>query len=292
MSNTTKGIIALLISSLGFSLMAFFVKYSGDLPTVQKTFFRNFISMGIALAFVIYYKEKLFGHKENQGLLLLRSSLGLAGVLLNFYVIDRMVLSDAEILNKMSPFFTILLCAIFLKEYIRRYQMISIIIALAGAVFIIKPSMSSDTIYALLGLLGALMAAGAYTVLRVLGSRERFYTVVFYFSAFSTVALLPFFIYQYEPMTFDQWIMLILAGIFAAFGQFGLTIAYSFAPAREISIFFYSTIIFTALLSIFILGEVPDALSVIGYFIIFGASYYMYMKNRRPKEACDGGRIH
>src|SRR5690625_953776 len=157
MSNTTKGIIALLISSLGFSLMAFFVKYSGDLPNVQKTFFRNFISMGIALAFVIYYKEKLFGHKENQGLLLLRSSLGLAGVLLNFYVIDRMVLSDAEILNKLSPFFTILLCAIFLKEYIRRYQMISIIVALAGAVFIIKPSMSSDTVYALLGILGAVL---------------------------------------------------------------------------------------------------------------------------------------
>lgn len=284
MSNTTKGIIALLISSLGFSLMSFFVKYSGDLPTVQKTFFRNFISMAISLALVIYYKEKLFGRKENQGLLLLRSSLGLLGVLLNFFVIDRMVLSDADILNKLSPFFTILLCAIFLKEYIRRYQMISIIVALVGAVFIIKPSMSSDTVYALLGILGAILAAGAYTVLRVLGSREKFYTVVFYFSAFSTVALLPFFIFQYESMTFEQWIMLILAGIFAAFGQFGLTIAYSFAPAREISIFFYSTIIFTAMLSIFILNEVPDILSVIGYFIIFGASYYMYMKNRAPKD--------
>lgn len=284
MSNTTKGIIALLISSLGFSLMSFFVKYSGDLPTVQKTFFRNFISMAISLALVIYYKEKLFGRKENQGLLLLRSSLGLLGVLLNFFVIDRMVLSDAEILNKLSPFFTILLCAIFLKEYIRRFQMISIIVALVGAVFIIKPSMSSDTVYALLGILGAILAAGAYTVLRVLGSREKFYTVVFYFSGFSTVALLPFFIFQYEPMTFEQWIMLILAGIFAAFGQFGLTIAYSFAPAREISIFFYSTILFTALLSIFILNEVPDMMSVIGYFIIFGASYYMFMKNRAPKE--------
>lgn len=162
--------------------------------------------------------------------------------------------------------------------------MISIIVALVGAVFIIKPSMSSDTVYALLGILGAILAAGAYTVLRVLGSREKFYTVVFYFSGFSTVALLPFFIFQYEPMTFEQWIMLILAGIFAAFGQFGLTIAYSFAPAREISIFFYSTILFTALLSIFILNEVPDMMSVIGYFIIFGASYYMFMKNRAPKE--------
>src|SRR5699024_10206825 len=284
MSNTTKGVVALLISSLGFALMSFFVKFSGDLPTVQKTFFRNFISMLVALSLVIYYKEKLFGKKENQGLLLLRSTFGLLGVLLNFYVIDRLVLSDAEILNKLSPFFTILLCAIFLKEHIQRYQFISIIIAFIGAIFIIKPSMSSDTLFALVGILGALFAAGAYTVLRVLGRRERFVTVVFYFSAFSTVALLPVFIYQYEPMSIQQLIALILAGFFASVGQFGITIAYSFAPAREISIFFYSSILFTALLSIFLLNEIPDMLSVMGYFIIFGASYYMFMKNRKPKS--------
>ena len=197
MNNVVKGIIALIISSLGFSLMSFFVKYAGDLPTVQKTFFRNFISMLIELALVLYHKESLFGKRENQGWLLLRSGLGLAGVLLNFFTIDRMVLSDADILNKLSPFFTIILCAIFLKEYIRKFQLISIIVALAGAVFIIKPSFSSDTYFALLGVLGAIFAAGAYTVLRVLGSREKFYTVVFYFSFFSTVALLPFFIYQF-----------------------------------------------------------------------------------------------
>src|SRR5699024_6508634 len=132
--------IALLISSLGFSLMSFFVKYSGDLPTVQKTFFRNFISMAIALRLVIYHREKLFGHKENQGMLLLRSSLWLLGVLLNFFVIVRMVLSDEEILYKLSTFITFLLCAIFLKEYIRRYHMISFIVDLVGAVFIINPS--------------------------------------------------------------------------------------------------------------------------------------------------------
>ncbi|WP_017547402.1 DMT family transporter [Salinicoccus carnicancri] len=284
MSNTTKGVMALLISSLGFALMSFFVKYSGDLPTVQKTFFRNFVSMLISLVLVIYYREKLFGKKANQGLLLLRSTFGLMGVLINFYVIDRLVLSDAEILNKLSPFFTIILCAIFLKEYIRKYQFISIVIAFVGAIFIIKPSMSSDTLFALIGILGALFAAAAYTVLRVLGDREKFFTVVFYFSAFSTIALLPFFIYQYEPMTVQQFFILILAGIFASVGQFGITIAYSFAPAREISIFFYSSILFTALLSIFILEEVPDFLSIMGYFIIFGASYYMFMKNRKPKS--------
>lgn len=283
MSNVVKGIIALIISSLGFSLMSLFVKYAGDLPTVQKAFFRNFISMIIALALVLYYRESLFGKRENQGWLLLRSGLGLAGVLLNFFTIDRMVLSDADILNKLSPFFTIILCAIFLKEYIRRFQLISIIIALVGAVFIIKPSFSSDTYIALLGVLGAIFAAGAYTVLRVLGSREKFYTVVFYFSFFSTVVLLPFFIFQFEAMTASQFWLLILSGIFAAIGQFGLTIAYSYAPAKEISIFFYSTIIFTAIFSIVVFNEVPDLLSIFGYIVIFAASYYMYMKNRPPK---------
>ena len=138
MNSTIKGITALIISSLGFSLMAVFVKYSGDLPTVQKVFFRNIVSMLMALGFVIYYKEKFFGHKENQLLLITRSTFGVIGVVLNFFVIDRMVLSDADILNKLSPFFTIILCAIFLKEYVRRYQVISIIIAFAGAIFIRK----------------------------------------------------------------------------------------------------------------------------------------------------------
>lgn len=284
MNNTTKGIIALIISSLGFSIMALCVKYSGDLPTVQKTFFRNFIAMLIALVLVIRHKEKLFGKKENQGLLMLRSVLGLIGVLLNFFTIDRMVLSDADILNKLSPFFTILLCAYFLKEHVHKFQLWSIIIAFIGAIFIIKPSLSSDTLYALIGVLGALCAAGAYTVLRVLGSREKYYTVVFYFSGFSSLVLLPFFIWYYEPMTMNQFLILICSGIAAAAGQFGLTIAYSYAPAKEISIFFYSTILFTALFSVIVFNEIPDILSLTGYVIIFGASYYMFMKNRPPKR--------
>lgn len=284
MNNVVKGIIALIISSLGFSLMSLFVKYAGDLPTVQKVFFRNFISMLIALGLVLYAREKLFGKSENQGWLFLRSLLGLFGVLLNFFTIDRMVLSDADILNKLSPFFTIIFCAIFLKEYIRRFQLIAIIVALVGAVFIIKPSFSSDSYIALLGVVGAMFAAGAYTVLRVLGSREKFYTVVFYFSFFSTVALIPFLIFQWEGMTQSQFWYLVLSGIFAAVGQFGLTIAYSFAPAKEISIFFYSTILFSAIFSIVVFKQVPDLMSVLGYVIIFAASYYMYMKNRPPKS--------
>ncbi|QWC23878.1 DMT family transporter [Bacillus haikouensis] len=281
MSNRNKGIILLLLSAFGFSMMAALVKLSGDVPTIQKTFFRNFVSAIIAFGFVKYHGERLFGKKENQKLLLLRSSLGAAGIVLFFYAIDHLVLSDADMLNKLSPFLTIIFASIFLKEKARMFQITAIIIAFIGTLFIIKPALSYETIPYIAGLLSAVFAAGAYTVLRVLGTKEKFYTVVFYFSFFTTMILLPFVIAFYEPMSMKQWVYLLGAGFFATIGQFGITIAYKFAPAKEISIFFYSTVVYSALISIFLFGQIPDTWSIIGYIIIFAASLYMFLKNNR-----------
>lgn len=285
MNNQQKGILWLVIASLGFSLMGMFVKISGDLPVMQKSLFRNIVGMVIPLYFVIKYNEPLFGQLKNQTLLVARSTFGLVGVLLNYYTIDRMVLSDADMLNKLSPFFTIILCAIFLKERVEKYQVIAIMIAFFGTIFIIKPSFSSDISVALIGILGALFAAFAYTTLRVLGPREKFYTTVFYFSFFSTVVLLPFVIFNYEPMTTTQLIYLLLSGVFATVGQFGITIAYQFAPAKDISIFFYATVLFSAIISLIIFQEYPDIFSYIGYIVIFSASYYMFQKAKTKGES-------
>ena len=278
MHNKIKGILWLIAASIGFSLMGAFVKLSGDLPVIQKSLFRNIIGMILPLYFVYKYRAPLFGHKENQGTLILRSLFGLIGVLLNYYAIDRMVLSDADMLNKLSPFFTIIFCAFFLKEYIRRYQMISMVIAFIGALFIIKPNFSSDMFIAIIGVLGAMFAGLAYTTLRVLGSKEKFYTTVFYFSFVSTIVLIPLTLLTYEPMTNVQIIYLILSGVFATLGQFGLTIAYSYAPAKDISIFFYTTVLFSAIIGFILFNETPDLLSYFGYIIIFFASYYMFVK--------------
>ncbi|WP_335871516.1 DMT family transporter [Bacillus sp. 2205SS5-2] len=284
MSNRNKGIILLLFSAFGFSMMAALVKLSGDVPTMQKTLFRNVISAIIAFGFVLYHKERLFGKKENQKYLLLRSALGTVGMVLYFYAIDQLVLSDADMLNKLSPFLTIIFSAVFLKERVRFFQILSIIIAFLGTLFIIKPSFSYETVPYLAGVLSAVFAAGAYTVLRVLGEKEKFYTVVFYFSFFTTVVLLPFVIFYYEPMSVQQWMYLLGAGVFATIGQFGITIAYKFAPAKEISIFFYSTVVYSAMISIFLFGQIPDVFSIIGYLIIFGASFYMFIRNHSGGE--------
>ncbi|MGG0643211.1 DMT family transporter [Sporosarcina gallistercoris] len=284
MTNRNKGILLLLASALGFSLMTAFVKLSGDVPTMQKTIFRNGVSMIIAFFFVLHFKERMFGKRENQRLLLLRSALGAIGIVLFFYAIDHLVLADADMLNKMSPFFTILFAAIFLKEHVKPFQLYSILLAFLGTLFIIKPSFSLDVVPYAAGILSAVFAGGAYTVLRALGGREQYYTVVFYFSTFTTVVLLPWVLITYEAMTLKQTVYLLAAGVFATVGQFGITLAYNYAPAKEISVFNYFTVVFSAILGFVLLGQIPDIYSFIGYIIIFGASFYMFLRNRDGEE--------
>lgn len=281
MTNRTKGILFLIFSAFGFAVMSAFVKLAGDLPSFQKTFFRNTVSCIIALIFIIKNKESFFGKRESQKLLILRSTLGTIGIILNYYSIDRLVLSDANMLNKLSPFFVIIFSALFLKEKINLKQIIAIIIAFIGTLFIIKPTFNLDIIPSISGVLGAIFAAGAYTTLRELGKKENHYTVVFYFSLFSLIVIFPFMIAVYKPMSFIQLFYLLMAGAFASIGQFGVTLAYKYAPAKEISIFDYSNIVFSAIISLFIFGVLPDKFSFIGYLIIFLASFYMFIYNKK-----------
>lgn len=268
------------MSAFGFAMMSAFVKLSGDLPSFQKTFFRNMISVIITTILIIKHKEKFFGKKENQKTLLLRSTFGTLGIILNYYAIDRLILSDANMLNKLSPFFVIIFSALFLKEKIGKKQIIALVIAFLGALFIIKPSFSFEIIPAVIGTLGGIFAAAAYTCVRALGGKEKPDTIVFYFSFFSSIITFPIMLIVYEPMAIMQLVYLILAGVFASLGQFGITLAYKYAPAKEISIFDYTNIIFSALISLALFGVLPDWISILGYLIIFGASLYMFIFNK------------
>lgn len=201
-------------------------------------------------------------------------------MLLSFYSISNMVAADANALNKLSSFFLIGFSFIFLKEKITGKQLISIIVAFVGSLLIIKPTFTVEFIPYLTSILAAMFAGGAYTVLRVLGDKENHYTIVFFFSTFSVILLIPFVIFQYEIMSGVQIFYLILAGLGATAGQFGTTLAYKFAPAREISIFNFSSLIFVTLFAMPLLGEFPDIVSIIGYIIIFIASLFMFLNNK------------
>ncbi len=283
MNSKNKAIICILISAFSFSIMNLCVKLSGDLPSIEKSFFRNIVAA--IIAFILLYRSKtgFSFQRENLPYLILRAAMGTVGIFCNFYALSNMVLSDASMLNKLSPFFTLIFSYLFLKEKLSPFQCISIVIAFIGSLFIIKPSFDlTATIPALCGLIGGICAGGAYTCVRYLGIRgEKGPFIVFFFSAFSCLAALPYMIFFFEPMTLRQFLILIGAGIGAAGGQFGITAAYKYAPAREISIYDYTLVIFAAIWSFIFFGELPDWLSILGYVLIFAMSGCMFIYNNR-----------
>lgn len=284
MTNKQKGILFILISAFSFALMNLFVQLAGDINPIQKSFFRNLISFLFAASVLLKDRDFSF-RKENLKYLVLRSTLGTIGILCNYYALSHLLLSDASMLNKLSPFVVLICSYFFLKEKINGVQIASIILAFIGSLFIIRPGFSmSATIPALVGLLGAIAAGSAYTTVRFLGLRgERGPFIVFFFSAFSCVAVLPYIVLNYEPMTGKQLIMLLLAGLAASGGQFGVTYAYKYAPARDISIYDYTQVIFAAILGFIAFGQLPDGMSLIGYGIICGVSVLMYLYNMENK---------
>ena len=283
-SNILKGIFCIIIAGFGFALMSLFVKLSGDLPSMQKGFFRNIIAVFISSIPLIKHWKVINIPKNKTGWLVLisRSVFGTIGLVLNFYAISHISLADSSIIQKLSPFIIIILSYIFFKEEMTRFQFFSIIIAFIGIILIIKPS-GNDIISmgALAALLGALCAGIAYTCVRYWGTHNisgEF--IIFFFSSLSSLMLLPYLIFDYRSMSLYQLSMLLLAGISATIGQYGVTFAYKFAAAKNISVFDYSQVLFSGIFGYMFFGEFPDFQSLIGYIIVISVGIVLVLRSK------------
>lgn len=272
-SQKSQGILYIIAAAFFFACMSFFVRKAGDLPTMQKGFFRNAVAVIVSVTMLARSDEGFKIKRQSIPYLLMRSICGTIGLICNFYAIDHMNISDANMLNKLAPFFAIVMSIFILGEKANKFEWSMVVVAFVGALFVVKPSFNLECMPALLAALGGFSAGTAYTFVRKLGLMgERGSVIVMFFSVFSCIVTMPFMIFDYHPMTKMQFLYLILAGASAAGGQLTVTKAYTKAPAKDISIYDYSQVIFAAILGFIFLGQVPDIYSVIGYIIIIGAA--------------------
>lgn len=284
-ANRTKGILFILSAAFFFSLMTVFVRLSGDVPTMQKAFFRNIVAAFLAAFILMRSGEKFYIPRTSLMDMFLRCSIGTMGILCNFWAVDHMRIADANILNKLSPFFAILMSIFILKEKPNRVEWLSVLLAFTGAAFVAKPGAGIASFPALVAILGGFTAGTAYTYVRKLGlGGVKGPVIVFSFSVFSTLILLPNIFLNYHPMSVKQFVFLVLAGCYAAIAQLSVTAAYQNAPARDISVFDYSQVVYAAIFGLLLWGEVPDAWSFLGYAIIIGTAFgkWYWMTKRSP----------
>lgn len=282
-SDRTKGILCILSAALFFAGMSAFVRLAGELPVFEKAFFRNFVAAIIAAVTLWRSRTPLRIERDNLKFVILRAAFGTVGLVANFYAIDRLNLADANMLNKLSPFFAIIFSRFLLKERVRPVQAFAVCGAFIGALCIIKPTGENLQLFpALIGLLGGICAGAAYTFLRraTLGGTSGS-VIVLFFSCFSCIATLPMILADFVMPTPRQLLLLMGCGMCGAGGQFSITTAYSYAPAREISVYDYSQVIFSALIGYALFDQLPDGWSFLGYGLIITMAIVNFVYNNR-----------
>lgn len=257
------------LSALSFSVMALLVKL-GDQTTIsaqELIVFRSLFIIGITLPIMRRKKVPVFGNRP--GLLLLRGVLGYVAMSCYFWTLGALPVADAMVIQYASPVFTIVMAAIFLKERSSALVWVAVGLCMAGVFAIAKPEGTGDPWTAVVGLIGAVLAGGAYATVRQLRKSDSAYTIVFYFPLVS----LPFSFFLALPgwQWPDSWQGWgIIGGVCLAsyLGQIFLTKALEREAAGRAIIVNYISVAFGVLFSLVFFETIPDFRSWIGIAMI------------------------
>lgn len=290
LDNKIKGLIYILIFGLFLAITNTLLKSAGHIPVAEKTVYRNGICaiagfIAVAKAYGFKDKSRYFGNKQNILGLSIRTICGILGITANLYALQYLILSTASVLQDLSVFFVVIFSFIFLREKIRLWQIILICVGFLGALVVINPTSVKFAIApALAAIFGAAMNGGDAVSMRFLGKKASPSTVVFFYNFVSAIILTPFMLMDYKVLSLHTTIFLILAGVFYTVVDFTIVLAYKYAPGREIAIFSYVDVVFSAALGFIVFGTFPKVTAIIGYVIIIAAAILLVLYNFKVKE--------
>jgi drug/metabolite transporter (DMT)-like permease len=272
------------LGALFLSIVPLFVKLippERGIPTTEKLFMRGLVATLVLTAVLL--SKRISFRPGNPALLTARCVFGTVAMLTFFLAVERMPLSEAVTINKLSPFFVLLLSGLFLGEKLGKVQMLAVVVAFAGVAVITRPGSIAITLPSVLAILSALFSGSAYTTLRALRKTDRPLVIVFWFSASATVFFLPFVIFSGVMPDLRSLIFLFCIGISGAAGQLFMTSAYRYAPGGEVAIYGYLSVVFSMIMQTVFFDSIPDTAVLIGAGLILLGGWINYRAGHSSK---------
>ena len=300
-----QGVMLMALSALSFSLMFLGVKLYSEAPTFTLVFYRSVVQTILSL--MVLRRDRRtnpLGPSDFRKALILRGTCGSLAVAAFFFAIQGLPLPDAITLQFTTPVFAALMAVPLLGESWSRSDQIGASVCLAGVMLIARPSwifgthsivegasnvaLVSTTLPTVIGLIGAVLAALAYVLVRRIGKRVDANVMVFYYAVISGLTA-PFgskllggnssWDVLGNP-TPTELVVFACLGVFGFLGQLmtnqGLTKCKSTATATLVS---NSQIIFAFLFEILILHESISLWSLAGTALIVGYMVFTGVSN-------------
>ncbi len=210
-----------------------------------------------------------------------RTLFGWGGVTCMFAAVAFIPLSDATAISFLNPVFGMLLAIPLLGERVGRWRWFAALMALCGALVLLRPGPETFQVAALLALAAAALMGMELIFIKKLADREPSFQILLVNDALglviATLAVLPVWV----PPSAAQWAALAALGVLMATAQACFVNAMARADASFVTPFAYVTLIFATLYDLLIFDVIPDAVSMLGAAIILtGATLLAWRENR------------
>lgn len=280
-------------SVLLFTLMSVFVKELSDrIPLAEIVFFRNAVGL-LPVMVAVYWTgglgnlrtERLAGHFG-------RAVVGLSAMSLLFLSFAMLPLADATAINYTAPLFLTALSAPLLREKVGIYRWSAVLAGFAGMLVMLRPGDGVLETGALVALAAAFLQAMAMVAVAQLSRTESSTTIVFYFTAITTVlAALPLPWLWVAPQSALDWGLLAGIGLIGGCAQLCLTRAYAHAQAAVIAPFTYASLLWATLFGYLFWGDVPDTQTLLGAGVVAASGVFIVFREARRKSPAAAGKI-
>lgn len=285
-SNRVKATFFMLLSAAAISFKQVFIgSVSHDVSLFEQLVVANITTA--LISYVLLKRKKVvhvLGNRRNWPILLFRSATGFVSMWLMFYATSRGNQGEVAILSKLSPFIVILCAMFFLNENVKPYQVLSLVVAFAGALVTSDPRFTGISLPNLAAFGCSFFAGISYFLIGKLKNKEDSEVIVFFFAVFTTAVSAMFCIFDFSVPNCRDMLLLLAVSAFSAIGQLGLTIAYSLANASEVSVYNYFGIPCSMVLGYLILNQDVKASTLIGSFLVIGSGIASFVGDSRQVE--------
>lgn len=217
----------------------------------------------------------------NLGLHVGRSFLGWAGATLLFASVAFIPLPDATAISFLNPVFAMMLAIPLLGEKVGPIRWGAAVLALIGALVLIRPTPDTFQPAAFLALGAAVIMGLEVILIKMLTGREKPLQILLINNAigltFATVAV----IFVWQTPTLAQWGALAGLGAMMALGQAFFIQAMRRADASFVLPFAYATLIFATFYDYLVFASIPDLISILGAAIIIAGALILAWREAR-----------
>jgi drug/metabolite transporter (DMT)-like permease len=285
-----RGIIFKVMSVCMFMGMASLVKAaSADVPPGQAVFFRSFFALPIILGWLAIRHELRDGWKTKNPLgHFWRGLVGTSAMGLGFTGLGLLPLPEVTAIGYAAPLLVVVFAAMFLNEDVRAFRLSAVALGMVGVLIVLSPRLSvgatlntSETLGAIVVLMGAVLAALAQVFVRKLVATESTAAIVFWFTITSSIMSLFTLPWGWVVPPWHVALMLVMAGLLGGIGQILLTSSYRYADASLVAPFDYTSMILALLIGYFIFDEVPTRTMLIGAGIVIMAGVLIIWRERK-----------